>query len=119
LTIISFYSAIFIFAQYNASRTRRIEITKNFLHIRCRLLGEITVPLNQITKLFKSSRIYDTRDTTGLYNFGGHNIILEFQEEVEIIRVYGLTKTSRKIAIFIDNQDDFLTLLEEKNKHHD
>lgn len=90
---------------------RPISIEGDQLCLRYGIMSETTIDLNNIASIEVSSKDlefnHDTRKLSILGDLESHNLILCLKKENELLGLYGVKKTYKKLALYVDDCNDF------------
>lgn len=115
---LSIYSGIQIFGFLKSIAKRPIVIDDNILHLRYGILSETSIEINSIETIEITSKDIEfdtkTRKLSPLGELEGHNMVITLKNEQTLIGLYGIEKTYKRIAFFIDTKEEFKTTLEDK-----
>lgn len=113
LTGICIYSAIFIVAYWSSVLKRPILFKNDTLQIRAGILWSAEVKKDSISAI---SRIRNFEKNKAILNLGASifeepNVLLELREEITVNGLYGFTKATGKIALYVDEPDGLIERL--------
>lgn len=114
LTGISIYSLFFVFGDFNAIRKRPIYFKEDGLMVRVGIRWRVFIPFEEIESV--ELRIPD-KDKEEFANFivaGEANTVINLKSEVTAKGLYGFKKTFSRLALNMDNRQDFQKQLSEK-----
>ncbi len=115
LSALSVYSLVFLFADFNAAKKRPILVLEDHLNIRIGLRWWVNIPFDQILYIEKGYAWKDKKE--GYVNaslMGSENIMIILKEPMKMKGFYGISKNVTKLALSIDNKDEFYTLIQKK-----
>ncbi|WP_350286138.1 hypothetical protein [uncultured Croceitalea sp.] len=111
LTCLSIYSGIQIFGFLKSMLKRPIAIANGQLFLRYGIMTETTIDLKDIVAIEISSKAINsdmaTRKLSFLGELEGHNLIIHLKKDYELIGLYGIRKTYRNLALFVDDKMTF------------
>lgn len=109
LTALDLYGLIWATAILRANHLRSIQLDGETLRIRIGLIWEIDVPRRTIAKV----RPYTPADRPDLKAvfLNTPKLLIEFNEPVQAIGLYGNRRSVTKLALSVDSPDDFCTAL--------
>ncbi|UZO79176.1 hypothetical protein NBT05_09355 [Aquimarina sp. ERC-38] len=117
LTSLSVYSAIQIFGFLKSMLKRPISFNQGKLYLKYGIMSECTIQLEDIESIELSTKeIQSDEETQRLSIFGeleGHNIILILKKEYELIRLYGIKRKFKVLALYVDDKNGFLNRVKE------
>ena len=117
LTGLSIYSGIQIFGFLKSMLKRPIAISQDKLYLRYGIMSECTILLKDIESIELSTKEIQSDDKKQklsiLGELEGHNIILTVKKEYELIRLYGIRKKFKVLALYIDNKSEFAERIKE------
>lgn len=116
---LNIYTFIFFIAHLKALYLRPIEINSDNLFVKNGLFANAKINISQIENIsiFESDIDYKRKD---FFKFAlikkmeNHNIKILLNTEIKINIIYGFTKTSKEIYLFIDEKNDFYKLINDK-----
>lgn len=114
LTAISIYSLFFVFGDFNAIRKRPMYFTEDGLVVRVGLRWTVHIPFEEIESV--ELRIPD-KEKEEFANFivaGEANTVINLKSEATAKGLYGFKKTFNRLALNMDNRQDFQKQLSEK-----
>lgn len=119
LFVLSCYTAMQIFALAKSLAMRPYVVDENEkeLHLRYGFFVDTKIPIQKIERVELSSK--DLPEDKSIVSFspfgslGEHNVILHLKEEIRFSGIYGIPRKGKSLAIFVDEQGRFTTLLEE------
>jgi uncharacterized membrane protein YidH (DUF202 family) len=118
LTILSIYSGIQILGFAKSLSKRPIRIENNRLFLPYGIMAEANIDLEQIEKIELSKNSTELDKTTAqLSPLGGldsYNLILYFKEPIQFTSFYGSQKECTSLAIYIDQKEEFMEMLQSK-----
>lgn len=114
LTGISIYSFFFVLGDRNSIRHRPIVLEKKSLVLNTGLRWQVSLPYELIQKIELREGDENTEKFANLTTFGYGNVMLNLKEPTKIHGIYGIKKTANKIALSIDEREDFMKQLAEK-----
>ena len=116
LTFLSIYSGIQLFGFLKSMLKRPISIEKNQLYLRYGIMTETTIDIRDIDCIEISSKDIEINNETRKLSFLGelesHNVIIRLKEENQLIGLYGIKKTYKNIALFVDDKVAFKNRIE-------
>ena len=112
LTILSIYGGFQIYGILRSLSKRPIAIDSDGLNLRYGVMKDVTIPLNKITAVkLETKSLEKEEDLIFLSPFKdmeGNNVLIEVGEPMEISGFYGLKKTFKKIALYVDEPKRFV-----------
>lgn len=113
LTGISIYSAVFIIGYWSSVLKRPILIKNDSLHLRIGILWDTVI---QKDKIASTSRIRNFEKDKSILNLGASvfeepNVLIELNEEATVKGLYGIRKSTNRIALYVDEPERLITLL--------
>ncbi|MCH2230744.1 MAG: hypothetical protein MK105_10405 [Crocinitomicaceae bacterium] len=107
LTILSIYTSIQLFGFVRSISKRPIVIDRTGLTLRCGLMNEVKIPLDEIDSLLLSQKELEdddelTRTLSPLGKLEQHNVVLILNRENELTGVYGGKKPFNRILFYVD-----------------
>lgn len=117
LSCLSLYSASQIFGMLRSLSKRPILLFKDRLELRYGILGEATIPLENIESIelsFKDiSLSTQVRKLSPLGDMENHNVLIHVKSENALEGLYGSKKTFTTLALHIDEKEKFRQALTE------
>lgn len=111
LTILSIYSGLQILGILKSLPRRFTVIRNGHLVIRQGILSESSIPIEDILSVSLSSREIDPEEDiewfSPLRELDSHNVILTLKRENEMTQLYGFKRSFRKLALHIDEKEEF------------
>lgn len=118
VTGLSVYSGIQILGFLKSIIKRPTYIEDNILYLRYGILSEATIVIDNIESIELSSKDIElnaeTRKLSPLGNLENHNVIITLKEENILYGLYGIKKSFKQLAFYIDNKEEFKIQLEAK-----
>lgn len=113
LTGLSIYTAIFIIAYWSSVVKRPILIENDVLHLRVGILWNIAIEKHTISAI---SRIKNFEKDNSILNLGASvfeepNVLIEFNDKVNVNGLYGFSKSTDKIALYVDEPELLINAL--------
>ena len=107
------YSLLWLLGDYRALRARPIEVTARTLELRLGLRWEASVPRADVEAVARLARSSGPRpaDAQALALLGAPNVELRFARPVELVGMYGLRRTTRRVWLRVDDADRFVAAL--------
>lgn len=116
LTFLSIYSSIQIIGFVKSMIKRPISIENNKLFLRYGIMNETTINLSDIDSIEISSKDIttdkETRKLSILGELEGHNIIIKLKKENTLFGLYGIKRTYKNLAFYVDNKNEFKNQVE-------
>ena len=116
LTFLSIYSGLQLFGFLKSMLKRPISIENNQLHLRYGIMTETTIDIKNIDCVEISSKDIEINNETRKLSFLGelesHNVIIRLKEENQLIGLYGIKKTYKNIALYVDDKVAFKNQIE-------
>ncbi|MDY8135066.1 hypothetical protein [Aquimarina sp. 2201CG5-10] len=113
---LSIYSGIQILGFLKSITKRPISIENEKLYLRYGILSETTIDISAIQSIELSSKdielTAETRKLSPLGDLESHNTIITLKEENTLNGLYGIKKTYKQLALFIDNKEEFKSFVE-------
>ncbi|MFD0861547.1 hypothetical protein ACFQ1M_04965 [Sungkyunkwania multivorans] len=110
-TALSIYSDIQIFGFLRSMLQRPISIENNRLYLRYGMMSEATIALDTIGAIELSSKEIEfdkeTRKLSVLGTLESYNVIIRLNEEATLVRLYGIKRTYKNLAIYVDDRIKF------------
>lgn len=101
VTLLTFFSLVFFFAEYRAVARRPISLVGNGLFIRYGLYQPFVIPLGNIAKIHKNIEFVKRSRFVKRYNYSGFPNV-----EIELIEPVGKVKS---VFIGLDNAEQFIS----------
>ncbi|WP_396638388.1 hypothetical protein [Maribacter sp. R77961] len=116
MSFLSIYSGIQIFGFLKSMLKRPIAIADDQLFLRYGIMAETTIALRDIAAIEISSKelILD-KETRKLSIFGEletHNVIIRLKKENELIALYGIKRTYKNLAFYVDDKIEFKGIID-------
>lgn len=122
LSILSFYTAVQLFGIMRSMSKRPITIKDGSLFLRYGIFSESTILLENIENIELSSRPLSIEKSekklTMLKNLESHNVVISVKDENTISGFYGMRKTYKAIAFYVDEYERFEKELKIAIKEH-
>ncbi|PKV48458.1 hypothetical protein ATE84_0457 [Aquimarina sp. MAR_2010_214] len=119
-SILSVYSSIQIFGFLKSITKRPVTIEGDILHLRYGILSETTINISSIASIEMTNKEieFDTKTIklSPLGELESHNMLITLKQENIFSGLYGMKKTYKTIAFFIDDKEKFTSLIKEKLK---
>ena len=116
VSFLSIYSGVQIFGFLKSMYKRPIRVTKDQLFLRYGIMSETTIALKNIDAIEISSKEFvKDNETRKLSIFGEletHNIVIRLKRENELIGLYGLKRTYKNLACYVDDGVAFKELID-------
>lgn len=120
LTFLSIYSGLQLFGFLKSMLKRPISIEKGLLYLRYGIMSESTIDLKNIERIEISSKDIEINKETRKLSFLGelesHNVIIHLKEENQLLGLYGIKKTYKNIALYVDEKTVFKQRIEDIQK---
>lgn len=117
LTFLSLYTCLQLFAMIRSMSKIPIVIKDGKLFLKYGFFSETTIDLEEIEDIKMTARSLPANSgmvkLSPLDMLDSHNIILTLKNEHTLIGFYGIKKTYKSIAIFIDEKEKFVETLEQ------
>lgn len=118
LSFLSIYTAFQVLALLKSLSKRPVYIDSinQKIVLRFGFFGFAEIPFSKIIKI--ENQIKDLPEDKSIVPFsplgilGGHNIILHLKSKISFEGFYGINKESDKLAIYIDDKQKFISILE-------
>ena len=110
LTGLSLYTCIQLFAHIRAITSRVIKINNSILELHMGLAADAEIHLSNIKSIeiiSKESMIKDTVKISLIKKLEPQNILIELYETVEITKLYGIKRYSKRISFYVDEPKIF------------
>jgi hypothetical protein len=110
LTGLSLYTCIQLFSHIRAITSRVIRINYNILALHMGLAADAEIQLSNIKSIKIITKEFIEKDTVKislLKKLEPQNIIIELYETVEITKLYGIKRYSKRISFFVDEPKIF------------
>jgi len=121
ITGLSIYSLFWIVGDYQAMKARPILLMEKTLLIQTGIRWQVSVPLDQIlsTRFIanKSELQNFSADYISLSSGRSPNIMIQLNQEVEAIGLFGRTVTASNFAVAVDDPDFFLKAIRSRLYH--
>ncbi len=115
-TALSIYSSIQILGFLKSIMKRPINIEENTLHLRYGILSETSIAISNIETIEITTKDIEwnneTRKLSPLGEMESHNLIIYLKKENPLSGLYGIKKSFKTLALFVDNNEEFKSLLE-------
>lgn len=114
--IIHIYSLLFIFAHINAVIQQPLKIKSNSLEISIGLFWNLEIPLASIVAIEPLTNFNaKSLSTINLAKpvLTQPNVLIICNEEITAFGLYNLTKQIKNVALYVDNPNEFLSLMKE------
>jgi hypothetical protein len=110
LSFFEVYSLVMLLAHGQAVRLRPSLLTADTLHLHVGFVWHLTVPLSELVAIESLRDI--PKPTAGLLNltkllFTPPNLLLTFAQPVVVKGPYGMQRTGRRLAIYLDQPQQF------------
>lgn len=119
-TILSIYTAFQLYALLKSISRRPSSIENNKLNLYYGIFSETIIDISSIESIDFSSKEIDlnkeTRKLSPMGSIESHNIVIRLKEENTIHGFYGLKKTYKNIAFYIDDIQKFRSQIEALQK---
>lgn len=116
LSALSAYTGLQLFGFLKSLSQRPIIIAQDTLLIRYGILAETKINIEDIARIeLSSSDLKQDKETKKLSTFGdleSHNTIIILKKEYRLFGLYGTHKQFTKLALHIDNKEEFKNKLE-------
>lgn len=113
LTAISIYSVFFLFGDRNSIRHRPISVNENGLQLNIGIRWNTEIPFDQIEKIELREGDETAEKFANLATFGYGNVMLILKDKMTLQGIYGIKKTTDRIALSIDEKDLFVQKINE------
>lgn len=114
MTAISIYSLFFVFGDRNSIRHRPISVNEEALQLQIGIRWNTEIPYDQIAKIELREGDETAEQFANLATYGYGNVMLILKEEMTLRGIYGIKKTTDRIALSIDEKDLFVKKVNEK-----
>ncbi len=114
LTAISIYSVFFILGDRNSIRHRPIKIGLETLHLRIGIRWNTSIHYDKIKAIELREADELSEKFANLATFGPGNVVIILKEPMKLKGIYGISKNTDRIALSMDNEKEFVSLLHEK-----
>ncbi|KPM48150.1 hypothetical protein AFM12_12265 [Jiulongibacter sediminis] len=118
LTVLSVYSGIQILGFAKSLSKRPIRIENNRLFLPYGIMAEANIGFDQIERIEPSKNSMEldknTVQLSPLGDLDSYNLILHFKKHIQFTSFYGSKKECVSLAIFIDQKEEFLEMLQSK-----
>ncbi|MFT5886024.1 MAG: hypothetical protein ACI9IP_002488 [Arcticibacterium sp.] len=115
LTVLSIYTGFQVLGFVKSFSHRPISVNKELLKLRYGLLAEADIPLDNIVHLeslsWKSELEEGVTSFSPLGDLDGQNLVLHLKAPQSITGFYGKTKMTQKLAIHVDQKQEFLATI--------
>ncbi|GGD53507.1 hypothetical protein [Muriicola marianensis] len=112
LTSLSIYSGLQLFGFLKSMYQRPIAIEKDALLLRYGMMCETSIKMDLIESIELSSGDQEwdreTRKLSFLGSLESHNVLIRLKEENELVRPYGITRTYKNLAFYVDDKAEFV-----------
>ncbi len=109
VTAASLYGCLMILAIINTTRKRPSFLTQTTLHLRLDMRWQAVILLDNVASV---SAIFEKpTKRTGLLNAAlvtAPNVLIMLHEPVQITGIYGLSRTTTQICLFVDDRSGFI-----------
>ncbi len=118
VTLLSIYAMFQILSILKSLNKRLLSInyhTKT-LHLRYGFASQTYIPFEHIERIEKTTKTLEDKEHIKLSAFDmldAHNIIIHLNQKHTIDRIYGIQKSYKSIALFVDDKDVFVGKIEE------
>jgi len=125
LTILSIYTFLQVISVLKslAKRPVFIDVKKQQVKLKFGILANANIPFKNIKCIEVSTKELSEKSTIKYFSpFGsaaGHNIIINLKEEFKFESFYGFKKKAISLAIFIDDKNTFVRVLENEIENGD
>lgn len=105
LTALSLYALIFLIAHINAVRRQPLLIDDNRLIVRIGIIWRASIALDTIRDMTTQQTINSSTDSVNLAKplLSAPNVLLELEEPIRLEGVYGINRTTRRLALYVDD----------------
>ncbi|MEZ5344380.1 MAG: hypothetical protein R2681_02385 [Pyrinomonadaceae bacterium] len=118
LTVSSLYLLFQIIAHTKAMIFRPIEITDDKLLLRCGLMGDAAIDLENIRSVSTAAPADKSEEADArllpLGEIVKGNVMIQVENEERIIGIYGKIKPFRNLELYVDEADGFIAIVEKK-----
>lgn len=108
---ISIYTALQLFGFMKSMAKRPITLTKDALFLRYGIMGEATIPIQQIDSIDLSNKPLEEHPMNRKLSFLGemeqHNIVIKLKNTNTLQSLYGMTKAYQTLAFYVDDPKGF------------
>lgn len=120
LTIISVYTAFQILGIVRSLSKRPTKLANGSLLLRYGILSEVMIPLDEIETIELSTKSkewnQEVRKLSPLGDLESHNVILSVGEPMKISGLYGMKRSFKELAFYVDEPESFLDEVERLKK---
>lgn len=119
LTALSAYSGLQLFALGKSIKRRpiKLDVATGMLRLRYGFFREADIPLDEIRSIEMTTRLDEDDETMGRFSALGfidsHNLMLHLRRPATLSGIYGMTKSYKSVAIFVDQKAEFVQKIEE------
>jgi hypothetical protein len=118
LFILDLYTLLFLVAHLHAVRLRPTILTAEAILIRIGLVWRLQVDRHKVTSI---KSITEAPTDSGILNLAGPlvtspNLLLTFAEPVTITGIYGMQRSVRCVALYVDRPAELVQILHSANK---
>ncbi|MBK6263746.1 hypothetical protein JKA74_01760 [Marivirga sp. S37H4] len=115
-TGLSLYTAMQVWGIIKSIPKRPYVLENNQLKLRYGILNETTIDLKNIESIEAFSKSIEKEDgiakLSPLGELESHNLLITLKEENTLIGLYGIKRNYNKLAIFVDQKNEFKKMLE-------
>ena len=117
LSALSAYSLFQVWGIARSLAQRPISILDQQLCLRFGLVSEVDIDLSTIQDIYLNKKNIEKED--GYFHLGlisdaeTPNILIHLSEEVEVLRIYGFHKKTKRIALYVDQPAEFIEYIEQ------
>jgi hypothetical protein len=102
LTALSLYGALWLLADWRATRLRTIRLSAAGLHLRAGLRWDILIPLERVRSIERFSAADADPKPLKLTAFGDPDLLVTTDRPVEALGLYGFTRRTDRFAVAVD-----------------
>ncbi len=118
ITALSIYTGLQLLGMVKSMPRRYMQIQEDGVFLPQGVMGEAFIPYDQIESLeFSWQDFEDTDDLRRLSPLGGmarHNVILHCHVPQTIHGLYGIKKTAKSLALFVDDKQAFKAAIDQR-----
>jgi len=115
-TGLSIYSGIQIFGFAKSLMKRPYSIEDNKVYLRYGIMSSAVININAIDEIELSTKEIeykgDVKKLSPLGEMESHNVLITLKEPQEMSGFYGMKKTFKTLAFYVDNQNEFKTTIQ-------
>ena len=110
-TASSAYAVVFLWAQHNAAKNRKVIIDENGLSVRCGLTGDVHISFPEILLVRKKQSFTEPKDMLKLNFMQGYNLVIEVKSTHRVLGMYGIKRPFNVLGFYLDDPDFFIEKL--------